>query len=115
MKLRTFYKLFYQHRFKKAKSILKLYLLFVLPIKYLINLIYLPKVVNLDELANNFEKIETDDLGKLFDHFNSDKGNYYENQYAQPYKRSSQKIKAHGYSTFYQKLGQIKFQGRLIR
>ena len=103
MKLRTFYKLFYQHRFKKAKSILKLYLLFVLPIKYLINLIYLPKVVNLDELANNFEKIETDDLGKLFDHFNSDKGNYYENQYAQPYKRSSQKIKAHGYSTFYQK------------
>jgi len=39
----------------------------------------------------------------LFDHFNSDKGNYYENQYVQPIKRTNEKIKAHGYSKYYEK------------
>ena len=48
MKLRTFYKIFYEHRFKKANYILRFYIIFVTPIKYLINLIYLPKIINLD-------------------------------------------------------------------
>lgn len=102
MTLRTFYKLFYQHRFKKANLILKLYLLLITPIKYLINLNYLPKIINLDRFKIKFNLNETSDLGELFDYFNSDKGNYFEDQYVQPTKRSSVKIKAHGYSKFYQ-------------
>tara|TARA_B100001989_G_C24475441_1_gene431532 strand:+ start:67 stop:921 length:855 start_codon:yes stop_codon:yes gene_type:complete len=103
MKLRTFYKIFYEHRFKKANYILKFYIIFVTPIKYLINLIYLPKIINLDNFVDRYGLNETKDLGKLFDFFNSDKGNQFENQYAHPSKRTSSKIKGHGYSIFYQK------------
>ena len=103
MKLRTFYKIFYEHRFKKANYILKFYIIFVIPIKYLINLIYLPKIINLDNFVDRYGLNETKDLGKLFDFFNSDKGNQFENQYAHPSKRTSSKIKGHGYSIFYQK------------
>ena len=103
MKLRTFYKIFYEHRFKKANYILKFYIIFVTPIKYLINLIYLPKIINLDNFVDRHGLNETKDLGKLFDFFNSDKGNQFENQYAHPSKRTSSKIKGHGYSIFYQK------------
>jgi len=103
MKLRTFYKIYYEHRFKKANNILKFYILIVVPVKYLINLIYLPKIINLDQFVDKFGLNETTDLGKLFDFFNSDKGNQFENQYAHPSKRTSTKIKGHGYSTFYQK------------
>lgn len=103
MKLRTFYKIFYEHRFKKANYILKSYIIFVTPIKYLINLIYLPKIINLDNFVDRYGLNETKDLGKLFDFFNSDKGNQFENQYAHPSKRTSSKIKGHGYSIFYQK------------
>ena len=103
MKLRTFYRIFYEHRFKKANYILKFYILFVIPIKYLINLIYLPKIINLDNFVDRHGLNETKDLGKLFDFFNSDKGNQFENQYAHPSKRTSSKIKGHGYSIFYQK------------
>ena len=103
MKLRTFYKIFYEHRFKKANYILKFYIIFVTPIKYLINLIYLPKIINLDNFVDRYGLNETKDLGKLFDFFNSDKGNEFENQYAHPSKRTSSKIKGHGYSIFYQK------------
>ena len=103
MKLRTFYKIFYEHRFKKANYILKFYIIFVIPIKYLINLIYLPKIINLDNFVDRHGLNETKDLGKLFDFFNSDKGNQFENQYAHPSKRTSSKIKGHGYSIFYQK------------
>ena len=103
MKLRTFYKIFYEHRFKKANYILKFYIIFVTPIKYLINLIYLPKIINLDNFVDRYGLNETKDLGKLFDFFNSDKGNQFENQYAHPSKRTSSKIKGHGYGIFYQK------------
>ena len=103
MKLRTFYKIFYEHRFKKANYILRFYIIFVTPIKYLINLIYLPKIINLDNFVDRYGLNETKDLGKLFDFFNSDKGNQFENQYAHPSKRTSSRIKGHGYSIFYQK------------
>jgi len=103
MKLRTFYKIYYEHRYKKANHILKLYILLVIPIKYLINLIYLPKIINLDNFVDRFGLNETTDLSKLFDFFNSDKGNQFENQYAHPSKRTSLKLKGHGYSNFYQK------------
>ena len=103
MKLRTFYKIYYEHRYKKANHILKLYILILIPIKYFFNLIYLPKTINLDEYVDRFGLNETTDLSKLFEFFNSDKGNQFENQYAHPSKRTSLKIKGHGYSNFYQK------------
>ena len=103
MKLRTFYKIYYEHRFKKANHILKLYILIIIPIKYLINLIYLPKIIDLDKFVDKSGLNKTTDLSKLFDFFNSDKGNQFENQYAHPSKRTSVRIKGHGYSNFYQK------------
>ena len=103
MKLRTFYKIYYEHRYKKANHILKFYILMLIPIKYFINLIYLPKIINLDDFVDRFGLNETTDLSKLFDFFNSDKGNQFENQYAHPSKRTPKKIKGHGYSDFYQK------------
>ena len=103
MKLRTFYKIYYKHRLQKANHILKFYILFIIPFKYLINLFYLPRIVNLDEFDDKFGLNETNDLSKLFDFFNSDKGNKFENQYIHPSKRTSTKIKGHGYSNFYQK------------
>ena len=57
MKLRTFYKIYYEHRYKKANHILKLYILLLIPIKYLINLIYLPKIINLDNFVDRFGNI----------------------------------------------------------
>ncbi len=103
MKLRTFYKIYYEHRFKKANCILKLYILAIIPIKYLINLFYLPKIIDLDKFVDKYGLNEINDLSKLFDFFNSDKGNQFENQYAHPSKRTSLMIKGHGYSNFYQK------------
>ena len=43
MKLKTFYNIYYRHRIQKASNLFKLYLLFALLIKYVINLYYLPK------------------------------------------------------------------------
>ena len=48
MKLSTFYKLFYRHRFKKANLFLKFYLILIIYFKYLINLPFIPKKTNLD-------------------------------------------------------------------
>jgi len=103
MKFKTFYKIFYEHRLKKAKKLLRVYLIIILPFKYLYNLPFLQKKVDLDKLEKNHKDLLVKDLNYLFDHFNSDKGNLYENQYAHPSKRKKDKIKAHGYGNFYQK------------
>ena len=75
----------------------------VIPIKFLINLIYLPKILDLDKSDNKLKLAKIHKLSELFEYFNSDKGNYFEDQYVQPSKRSTVKIKAHGYSIFYEK------------
>ena len=102
MKFKTFYKLFYAHRVKKAKNLLKIYLFIILPFKYLYNLPFVPSKINLDKLEKKKSDLLDKDLNYLFDYFNSDKGNFYENQYAQPSKRKREKIKAHGYGKFYE-------------
>ena len=102
MKFKTFYKLFYAHRVKKAKNLLKIYLIIILPFKYLYNLPFVPSKINLDKLEKKKSDLLDKDLNYLFDYFNSDKGNFYENQYAQPSKRKREKIKAHGYGKFYE-------------
>lgn len=103
MKFKTFYKIFYEHRVKKAKRLLKIYLFFILPFKYLFNLSFVPKKVDLDELEKNSADLLNKDLNYLFDNFNSDKGNLFENQYSHPSKRNKEKIQAHGYGNFYEK------------
>ena len=102
MKLKTFYRIYYRHRFQKASLILRIYLLIVLPIKYFINFIYLDKKVNLDKFPHENEKLFSKNLTFLFEYFNSDKGEFFIDQYVQPSKRSKEKIKAHGYSKAYE-------------
>ena len=104
MKFKTFYTLFYKHRFNKANIILKLYLVFILPIKYFINIFYFEKKINLDSYSSNNEFLYKKDLNFLFEYFNSDKGDKFTNQYAQPIKKKFNVLKAHGYSKYYEKI-----------
>ena len=92
MNLRTFYRLFYKHRIKKASIFLKLYIIIVVPLKYLINIFYFEKKVDLDLYKNKFSDLFTKNLNTLFEHFNSDKGEYFVNQYVQPAKKIMKKL-----------------------
>ena len=103
MKFKTFYKIYYQHRLLKANFFLKIYILLILPAQYIINLFYIPKKINLDLIEEKFKSLSNYELSELFDYFNSDKGNEFEDQYVQPYKRKKIKIKGHGYAKFYEK------------
>ncbi len=102
MNFKTFYSLFYRHRFKKASFIRKLYLSIILPIKYSYNYFFLEKKINLNSFAIKNPFLFNKDLDFLFEYFNSDKGEKYINQYTQPSKKNKIKIQAHGYSKFYQ-------------
>ena len=103
MRIKTFYNIFYRHRVRKANIFLKVYILVILPFRYLINIPYLPKVINLDYHSKINSELFKKDLDFLFEHFNSDKGEYYINQYMQPIKRNNKRIDAHGYSKIYEK------------
>jgi len=103
MTLYTFYKLFYRHRFIKAKKIFKIYLTLTFLIKYLINLLFLPSKKNLDKISKKNQFLYEKDLNFLFEYFNSDKGLSYTDQYVQPVKKNNIRIEAHGYSSFYEK------------
>ena len=103
MRIKTFYNIFYRHRVRKANIFLKVYILVILPFRYLINIPYLPKVINLDYHSKINSELFKKDLDFLFEHFNSDKGEYYINQYMQPIKRKNKRIDAHGYSKIYEK------------
>jgi len=103
MNFNTFYNIFYKHRVVKANLILKIYLILILPFKYLFNLLYVPRKINLDEYQKTNYSLFDKNLNDLFDFFNSDKGSFFENQYSQPSKRTKEKLKAHGYGKFYEK------------
>ena len=75
----------------------------ILPFRYLINLIFLPKFINLDDHAKKNNDLYEKDLDYLFEYFNSDKGEFYVNQYMQPVKKNKKRIDAHGYSKIYKK------------
>ena len=102
MKFNTFYKIFYEHRVKKANYLLKAYLVTILPFKYLVNLPFVPKKINLDQLEKNNLILQKKSLNDLFNFFNSDKGDLYEYQYDQPIKNKKEKVQAHGYAKFYE-------------
>ena len=103
MKLKTFYNIFYRHRIQKASNFLRLYLFIALLIKYIVNLYYLPKKKNLDNFSEKNSYLFKKDLNFLCEFFNSDKGEKFINQYAQPSKQDSKKIIAHGYAKIYEK------------
>lgn len=102
MNLKTFYKIYYKHRFKKASLFLKVYLFFSIFIKYILNLFYIQKTINVDNLGLKNKFLYEKNLNFLFEYFNSDKGELYINQYAQPIKRRNKKIIAHGYAKTYE-------------
>ena len=104
MNIRTFYILFYRHRFKKASLARKIYLVLILPFKFLYNYLYMDRKKNLDNFSLKNSFLFSKNLNFLFEFFNSDKGEEYINQYTHPAKRNNIKIKAHGYSKFYEKV-----------
>ena len=104
MKFKTFYLLFYQHRFKKASILRKFYLSLILPFKYIFNFFYFEKKINLDKFSKKNSHLFEKNLDFLFEFFNSDKGDKYINQYMHPSKKNKIKIQAHGYSKFYENI-----------
>tara|TARA_B100002051_G_scaffold187118_1_gene177159 strand:+ start:170 stop:1018 length:849 start_codon:yes stop_codon:yes gene_type:complete len=104
MNLRTFYRLFYKHRIAKASFFLRLYIFIIVPLKYIINIFYFEKKVNLDLYKNQISELSKKNLNALFEHFNSDKGEYFINQYLQPAKKNKNKIEAHGYAKIYEEI-----------
>mgnify|MGYP001322606182 FL=1 len=101
MKFYTFYSIYYRHRIKKAKLILKTYIFIILIFSYLLNLFFLPKITNLDEI--DYNKFENKTLDYLLEYFGSDKAKKVFDQYPKPIQRKKIKIKGHGYSKFYEK------------
>ena len=102
MKLKTFYKIYYRHRIIKANIFLKIYLLFIIPIRYFLNLPYIKKKINLDNYSQDKKFLFEKNLNFLFEFFESDKGEKFINQYNQPIKRDSKlKIQGHNYAKFY--------------
>ena len=91
------------HRFKKASTFLKLYLYIVLPIRFLMNLFFFEKKIDLDLLESKSPNLYKENLNFLFEHFNSDKGEFFFDQYVQPIKKNYKKISGHGYSKIYEK------------
>ncbi len=104
MKLKTFYKIYYRHRFQKASFVLKIYLSISIFFRYFVNLFYMQKVVDVDKLASKKSFLFDKNLNFLFEYFNSDKGEFYINQYSQPSKRKNQKVIAHGYAKIYENI-----------
>ena len=86
MKFRTFYKIYYAHRLKKASLISRIYIFVILPLAYLANKILLQKIIDLDNFSKNKKEFFEKDLNFLFQFFNSDKGEYFINQYQKPIK-----------------------------
>ena len=103
MKLKTFYKIYYEHRFRKKSLILKLYIFILLPINYLINKILLQSKLNLDTFAKKNENLYDKNFKYLVEYFNSDKGEKYLNQYNKPIKQNKSTVEGHCYHTFYEK------------
>ena len=103
MKLRTFYRIYYRHRVKKASIILKIYLLIIIPLKYFISFFYLPQKKDLDIFSKNHAHLFNKDLNFLCEFFNSDKGEKFKNQYDKPSKDKKEEVVSHGYAKIYEK------------
>ncbi len=103
MKFSTFYKIYYAHRLNKASLINKIYIFVILPLVYLLNKMLLQKIIDLDNLSKNKKEFFKKDLNFLFQYFNSDKGEYFINQYQKPIKLEKKLSQGHNYSKYYEK------------
>ena len=92
MKLKTFYRIYYRHRVEKASYILKFYLFLIIPFVYFMNIFFFQKKINLDLFSKKNFLLFEKNLNFLFEFFNSDKGEYYIDQYIQPIKRKIQSL-----------------------
>jgi len=101
MKILTFYHIYYKHRFAKSGVLLRIYLLLVIPVRFIIYIIFLKKKINLDYLALNSPNLFNQNFSYLFEYFNSDKGSFFLNQYTKSWKK--EKIRGHEYSIFYER------------
>ena len=105
MKIKTYFKIYYQHRLNKANFFLKVYLYLIIPFKYLLNIPYLKKKTNLDDFSKKNNFLFDKNLDYLFEYFSSDKGKKFIKQYDQPIKRNSDlKIVGHDYAKFYEEI-----------
>ena len=102
MKFKTFYSIFYSHRFKKASFVRKFYLSIILPFKYIYNYFFLPKKIDLNLFAIKHPFLFDKSLDFLFEYFNSDKGDKFINQYARFSKKNNKLIKGHKYAGYYE-------------
>ena len=68
----------------------------------MLNIIFLEKKENLDNLSLKNPELFEKDLNTLFENFNSDKGDFFINQYQKPIKRTKEKINGHKYQKFYE-------------
>ena len=105
MKLQTFYQIYYKHRILKANIFYKIYLLIIIPIRYIFNSIIIEKKINLDYLGIINPTLFEKNLNYLFEYFNTDKGYYFYNQYSKSQKK--EKIQGHSYVAFYEKYFKI--------
>ena len=103
MRMKTFFKIYYKHRIDKSNIFKKIYIIVLLPINYLLNLIFLEKRRNLDEEALQNRDLFQKSLSYLFENFNSDKGDKFFNQYQKPIKKEKNLIDGHQYNLFYEK------------
>ena len=101
MKISTFYQIYYKHRFLKSNFFLKMYLLFVILLRFLFHLLFFKNKINLDKLIISNRDLLNKDFVYLFEYFNSDKGNFFYNQYSKSIKK--EKIQGHQYALFYDK------------
>ena len=101
MKISTFYDIYYKHRFIKSNVFLKIYLSLIFPWKYFIYKIFSEKKINLENLEISDSNLLNLTLNDLFEYFNSDKGNFFLNQYTRS--RKKDKIQGHQYALFYDK------------
>tara|TARA_X000000950_G_C13913244_1_gene659828 strand:+ start:1620 stop:2468 length:849 start_codon:yes stop_codon:yes gene_type:complete len=109
MKYNTFVQIFYKHRLLKAKKIRYTLLKFFLPLIYVINLLFDKKNMDLDDYSQKNRHLFEKNLDYLFDHFNSDKGKKFINQYQKPIKKNNEKVEGHSYHKFYENyLSKIK-------
>lgn len=102
MYLRTFYDIYYKHRFAKAYFLKKIILILVLPVEFIINTILQPKKKNLDKLPDNYKEFFNENFEYLFNYFNTDKGSKFIDQYVKLRKRKETFVKGHGYHPFYE-------------
>jgi hypothetical protein len=101
MKISTFYHIYFKHRFMKANVFLKIYLFFTFPWKFFIFKIFSEKKINLENLEIRNSNLLNLSLNDLCEHFNSDKGSFFFNQFARS--RKKEKIQGHQYAFFYDK------------